>query len=242
MTERKAYIDAKDANGKSALSYAADSVAPCRVLTLLDLSADPFLDNMRGSSLLNSLFHRLHPRNESSSLHVITKLLERGCDPKFPDDDGQTGLHILAKNVFIKQFDIFTDTLLSFVDETERNAYMNIQDAMGKSALSYAVECHSAPLKVPKLLDCLADPNLQDKDGQTPLHVLTKNQSSLRSRWEIVTMLLDCGADPTIPDDQGHLPVDYWGDLPLDYMGDGKTFDATSAFTLLRRMGEAGCF
>jgi len=232
-TVRNDYINARDMNGKSALYYATHSFAPRKVLTLLNVLADPRLEDLGGSSILYRLLSRLHSLNQDDSLLAISTLLIRGCDPTVQDGNGQTGLHILVKNGFVN-FDRLTNTLLFFVDETRRIAFVNAQDAVGKSALFYAVEYHSAPHRIRKLLDLLANPNLQDNERQTPLHLLTKKQSSLPSKSEIVTMLLDHGADPTIVDNRGH--------QPLDYLGDDRAFDASSAFIILQRMGEAGFF
>jgi len=54
------------------------------------------------------------------------------------------------------------------------------------------------------VIDCGVDPNVQDDDGDTPLHLAAWN-----GYLTIVKFLLEHGADPNIQDDDGDTPLDY---------------------------------
>jgi len=58
------------------------------------------------------------------------------------------------------------------------------------------------PAFVEKLLDLNADPNDQNKAGDTPLHLAIKNRAP-----EIVRLLLGRGANPNIPNSKGDTPL-----------------------------------
>jgi cytohesin len=53
-------------------------------------------------------------------------------------------------------------------------------------------------------IDCGADPNIQDKVGNTPLHDAAKSGSP-----DVVKLLLEHGADPNIQNKVGNTPLHY---------------------------------
>jgi hypothetical protein len=57
------------------------------------------------------------------------------------------------------------------------------------------------------LLEHGADPNVQDKDGGTPLHFAVEG-----CHVDVARLLLDYGADPTIRDNKGRTPLDIGSD------------------------------
>ena len=57
---------------------------------------------------------------------------------------------------------------------------------------------------LPALLDFGANPDAQDRDGRTPLHLAVLSNYSA-----VVTLLLDRGADATLRDHAGKRPIDY---------------------------------
>ena len=90
-------------------------------------------------------------------------------------------------------------------------------------------------------IDCGADPNIQNKDGDTPLHDAARSGSpevvklllehganpniqDYKYDWtplhyavkgchvDVARVLLDYGADPTIRDNEGRTPLDYGSD------------------------------
>lgn len=165
-SERTAYVNATDADGKSALYHAAvhySSVS--RVRRLLDLHADPFVGNPDGLSILHHVARDGKAANKDDFLYTFTRLLELGCgDPMARDGWGMTVLHMLVTSDGGCCVNDCIDVLLSFVDESERTAYVNATDAEGNSALFHASLHGSVPI-VRKLLDLQADPFVGNPDG-----------------------------------------------------------------------------
>ena len=54
------------------------------------------------------------------------------------------------------------------------------------------------------VVDCGVDPNIQDNNGDTPLHIAAR-----RDYCVVVKLLLNHGADPTIRNKKGRTPRDY---------------------------------
>jgi hypothetical protein len=71
----------------------------------------------------------------------------------------------------------------------------------GKTALYLAVENNHVKT-VAVLLLYNADPNIQDNDGNTPLH----RAYIVGAEHTIRDLLLKCGADPTIKNNDGKIP------------------------------------
>jgi len=186
-SRRASYINATDAEGKSAIFYASVHFSSVfRVRKLLDLHADPLVGNPTASSILHSvldLFESSYDDEstldlfessygyESTLLHTITGLLKLGCgDPMARDKSGRTALHLLLRND--PKFDLngCINALLSFVDESQRKSFVNATDAEGKSAIFYAAISFSSATRVKKLLDLNADPLVGNPSGSSILH------------------------------------------------------------------------
>jgi len=93
-SQRKAYVNTRDCEVKSAIFYAIDADA---VIKLLQVSADPFLGDRTRSIVLFNLLRSLRGDHLDDAIEAFTKLIELGCDVNARDGRGQTALHHLAK-------------------------------------------------------------------------------------------------------------------------------------------------
>jgi ankyrin repeat protein len=59
-------------------------------------------------------------------------------------------------------------------------------------------------IKAQTALENGADPNAEDNDGRTPLHI-----AAYKGHVKIVKLLLEHGANPRIADNEGRIPLDY---------------------------------
>jgi len=190
-SERTIFINAKDPHGASAIFHAVTNSSgwcPYVINKLLDLKADPFMGCPDCCIFLHQLLSRYPTGSEEDTLRVITRLLELGYDPKIENKRGQTVLHLMVERKFMFHFDGIVDTLLSFIDQSERASYINTKDEKGKTALFQAMELEKTTLKiliprdlfdrrrvVKKLLEVGCDPKALDERGQTALHALFIN-------------------------------------------------------------------
>lgn len=62
-----------------------------------------------------------------------------------------------------------------------------------------------------------ADPNVQDMDGYTPLHLAIKSAESIKSS-RIVKQLLFAGAERNIINAEGYKPVDYVKSISINHI------------------------
>jgi len=206
-SERASYINATDADGKSAIWYASRSYFACdRVTELLDCGADPCVGGYPfGSSVLHRLIQCIDSRNHQKSLQVMTRLIQLGCDPKAQDRHGRTALHMLAQNHTEIDFRGFTTGLISYSDEWERSQCLDTTDADGKSAIFYAVERDDAINRVNALLDFGADASVTDLTGASILHKVFRGRLPCHEEdtATLIVRLLQLGCSPIIRDQHG---------------------------------------
>lgn len=158
-------------------------------------------------AFLRGMLTETNPSIEVNSFNKFNTLLQLGCNPKTTDEEGKTVLHLLARKTFHFDFDRFIDTLLSYIIESERTAYVNTTDADGKSAIFYAVDSFSSlPSRVDKLLDLKADPLIGFPTGSTILHQLAGTGLDV-NHVGTFTRLLELGCDPTSKDEKGYTPL-----------------------------------
>ncbi|KAF2448129.1 ankyrin [Karstenula rhodostoma CBS 690.94] len=104
-------------------------------------------------------------------------------------------------------------------------ADVSIVDSKGSSALHYAarmqeIELPNLKILWQKLLDAGASPNRQDKDGETPLHVLGLSKFGYKFSKESFEAFLDIvQPDTEVKDNQGLTPlfkmIDEWGNTDI---------------------------
>uniref|UniRef100_A0A8C5MX92 Orc1-like AAA ATPase domain-containing protein n=1 Tax=Leptobrachium leishanense TaxID=445787 RepID=A0A8C5MX92_9ANUR len=116
---------------------------------------------------------------------AVKALLEAGAQIDRADEDGRTPL--IAASYMGHRY--VTELLLA------AGADVNRCDAEGRSALAVASLCvptgNEYPMLVSQLLEHGADPELEDKDGVTPLLV-----AAYEGQAEIAELLLEAGANP----------------------------------------------
>ena len=174
-------------------------------LALLNAGADP---NSRDPAGRTSLHKALWA---DASLETVKVLLDAGADPGVQDEDGDAPLHIaIWHNESLETVKVLLDA----------GADPGVQDEDGDAPLHKALlavtradsSLETASLEtlqalvhalVQVLLDAGADPNVQDEDGDAPLHKALRNKTTLGT----VQALLDAGADLDIPNRKGDYPL-----------------------------------
>jgi len=149
---------------------------------------------------------------QAGDLYGVKLVIDCGVNPNIQNKDGDTPLHSAALNGKSEVVKLLL----------EHGADPNIQNKDGMTPLHFATEYspwHFAAryspwdsatergyLRVVKLLlEHGADPNIQNKDGMTPLHFATERGSP-----EVVKLLLEHGADPNIQENKfGWTPLHY---------------------------------
>jgi len=228
-SNRISYLNAKDAQGRSAIFYVADwyySSTRSRMERLRILSqagADVNMVDDNGRTVLHVAVSSI--LRSADSVKLVRALVRAGVDGNLQDESGQTALHIA-----LTMKDRFAYRVIKILLKDDR-MNINLADREGRTPLHVAVASngHCTVDSVLLLLKSGAERNRQDRHGQTALHLLSKKSNS-SSKSKIVSLLLQHGSDPTIPDSEGY--------LPLNYLGDPNTFDSTAAFLLLQQMGD----
>ena len=200
-------INAKSADGTTALMVAADRLSEKAVADLLGAGADPLAKDNSGRSALD--FALLHPDRIEAG-RIAETLVMRGVNPTIGNwswfaqairaadytairfDDGKTPLHMAVelKASGIVQF------LLS------RGANPNVRSSSGSTPLHDAIRSgwiEGASI----LLAGKADPNARDGFDNTPLHIALP----VGKVQQGVELLLSKGADPSLKDRNGNTPL-----------------------------------
>ncbi len=167
-------LEARDATGRTALSWAAVQSSDYEGSTLhqlLDRGAQVESVDDNGRTPLMHAFEDGHAQN------VITLLLHGAR----ADRGGWTPLMITA-------FDAYHFAARSLI---EKGAAVNDTDFAGRTALHWAAKGFAHPELYRLLINAGADVNAADQDGWTPLHVAARRASP-----EHVQVLLDAGANP----------------------------------------------
>ena len=182
--------NARDPNGRTALHEAVDAGHYKSVDRLLRGGADPNIqdDRLRQTSL--------HRAAESENEPITKRLLLSKADPNLRDAAGDTPLHAALKSPHMKREPLDTvnamiahDAKLDMADMQERSTPLHI------AAQTNKINCAQ------RLIQHLAKPNLEDKNGNTPLHHAAKHSA------EMTETLLYGGADLHHQNHQGMTPL-----------------------------------
>lgn len=100
------------------------------------------------------------------NLEIIKTLLAHTKDPNVRNKQGVTPLMFAAKHQ--------EEPILQYL--LEQNADINETDAVGHTALQFALQYNPNPQTIEYLIESGANPDLADKDGNTALHYAAKYQ------------------------------------------------------------------
>ncbi|KAB0360392.1 hypothetical protein FD754_004548 [Muntiacus muntjak] len=164
-------VEAEDKDGDRAVHHAAFGDEGAVIEVLHRGSADLNARNKRRQTPLHIAVNKGH-------LQVVKTLLDFGCHPSLQDSEGDTPLHDAISK---KRDDILAVLLEAGADVTitnnngfnalhhAGNANLDIQNVNQQTALHLAVERQHTQI-VRLLVRAGAKLDIQDKDGDTPLH------------------------------------------------------------------------
>ncbi|KAI9915988.1 hypothetical protein PsorP6_007522 [Peronosclerospora sorghi] len=189
------------------------------VMDALNAGADISIRNDSG-------FSSVHVASANGSHHLLTLLLERGADVNAMALDGTTPLHIAC----LKNHERSVKLLLKYnalieVTTLTGSSPLHLAAKLGHSEIVAILLAARANVDFPtrdstttalllacmaghanvveQLLDAGADPQVEDADGNTPLH-FTSRDGNYRATY----LLLTAGADPDMPNAQKETAFD----------------------------------
>ena len=148
----------------------------------------------------------------------LVAMIEAGADINARDSQGNTALHkavyptaklLLSYTPDVNARNMKGQTPLHLAVLFEGEQLVELLLINGADANAYdnkrIVPLHKAKYAAAKLLlSYAADPNFQDEEGNTPLHLNARH-----GYHKTVELLISAGADPTILDDRGRTPLDH---------------------------------
>ncbi|KAL7304484.1 hypothetical protein TKK_0003276 [Trichogramma kaykai] len=175
-TRRTVDVDARDSEGNSALLLALSKNNRKLAELLLSRGADPTLANDEGTKPLDVLTKGtpLYLALENDYPTMAELLLRNGSDPNRGNDDGDAPLHLMCKHKDRIEDDFVTLFFQICVDE-DRTLALDARNRWSETPLHLAlVNEHRTMAEL--LLRNGADPNLADRDGLMPLHLLCEHE------------------------------------------------------------------
>ena len=179
---------------------------------LLEHGADA---NARDDSHKTPLLLAMRHRTSS----IVRCLLEHGADPNLVYEEGKTLLHLLSgsrgsnwRSLTDRPGDLLVEKL-----SPEHGVNMNARDHVSKTS-SLLVMRREAPSIASFLLQHGANPNMEDNEGNTPLHtlLLERDDNNNDNDVLILQLLLKLGADTSARNKNHGTPLDlapYYGEV-----------------------------
>ncbi|HEY6347464.1 MAG TPA: ankyrin repeat domain-containing protein [Bryobacteraceae bacterium] len=204
IANRSADVNAAEADGSTALLWAANQNDPDLVARLLKAGAKANVQNRLGSTpLAEAAFN--------ANTQIIKTLLDAGADPNVPGTDGQTPLMLIARSTNVEAAKLLLD----------RGANPNAKESQrGQTALMWAAASSQGPI-MRELLSHGAEVDAKSTvDLMTPL-VSAEPRAQPRPPGGMTAMLfsaregcMDCvkallerGAKIDLPDPEGVTPL-----------------------------------
>ncbi|XP_058878045.1 E3 ubiquitin-protein ligase MIB1 isoform X3 [Acipenser ruthenus] len=149
-------LEAEDSEGDTPLHDAISKKRDDMLSVLLEAGADVTITNNNGFNAL----HHAALRGNPSAMRVLLSKLPRPWIVDEKKDDGYTALHLAALNNHVEVAELLVH---------QGSASLDIQNANQQTALHLAVERQHTQI-VRLLVRAEAKLDIQDKDGDTPLH------------------------------------------------------------------------
>jgi len=143
---------------------------------------NPNLQDNRGEAVIHHLMYRISPDTMDITVTIVTKLIELDANLNLQDRHGKTALHYLMGR-------------------------LNPIEDLGYDASNDACTGKDVQTMATMLINLGADPNIQDKDGETSLFVLTKatelHPGNREDALTVITRLVELGADINVQNKYG---------------------------------------
>ncbi|KAL7298798.1 hypothetical protein TKK_0008542 [Trichogramma kaykai] len=147
----------------------------------------------------------LHLAVKHENLEVVELLLRNGADPDFANEDGLTPLHIICQR---KYDDNLAEMFLKINESISQTTLVDARDSGGNSPLHLALRRENR-MAAEVLLRRGADPNSINKDGLTPLHVISmrRRDNDLPNMLIELSNAVDLTLQLDIQDKSGNTPL-----------------------------------
>lgn len=192
MVNSNADINAVNDDGDTPLSLATIYGTPKTLGLLLSNGADRSIRDKEGNTIL-------HIASLNRQFEKVQEIMKYQPEVDSRNKAGNTPLHLVVRFASDEQ------QLIEYL--LDHGASISATDSTGKSALHIA----STP-NTKLLIKRGANTNLQDRDGNTPLHSILINvlrYKFLPPTWkEKIEMLIEVGADLNIKNKKGKSPLD----------------------------------
>ncbi len=134
---------------------------------------------------------------DDADVHVINLLHSGGANIDIKNNDGKTPLDIALDNNDLSVIDLLKAPC--YIADTPNDGLLMKGAYMGNlDLMKIAIEgsCDTV----------CANPNIRDKDGNTPLHQVVRRAKDIKSK-ELISLLINAGADVNSRDEDGYTPL-----------------------------------
>jgi len=191
VTSHGVDLDIQDAQGKTALFIACTTVNAKLIKLLLDAGADPHTTFLTQTCLTTMLTGSIQPAFYEATRY----LLDAKCDPNYADS--------------------YPPLLSIAMDENEHNQLAGLYldhgadpnlGKLGNFPVHYVFDREPPKIQLAQLLlDHGATFNMQDNDGNTPLHIAAQNLNIKAVKFLVKIEGLDCSLQNNVGDTALHI-------------------------------------